>query len=218
MSPQAGAGAAPPGLPEMRIGITETSLPGGQARGTLRVIAGALKGKKLASPKGRGIRPTSDRTREAVFNILGDRVRGASVLELFAGTGAFSIEALSRGAARAVMLERSREALALIDRNLTACRLKARALVIRWDITRNLDCLNAMAGQFDLVFLDPPYRQGTLAPTLQHLIACGALAPGASVVIEHDPRETVPEQCAHLRLTDRRKYGKALVSFFTYVL
>jgi 16S rRNA (guanine966-N2)-methyltransferase len=184
----------------------------------MRVIAGELKGKRLASPRGRAIRPTSERTREAVFNILGDRVRGAAVLELFAGTGAFSIEALSRGAASAVMIERSREALDLIGRNLAACRVAARARVIRWDITRNLDCLRSLPGRFDLAFVDPPYHQGALGPGLQHLITCGALAPGARVVIEHAPQETLPDESHPLQLTDRRKYGKALVSFFVYVL
>jgi 16S rRNA (guanine966-N2)-methyltransferase len=184
----------------------------------LRVIAGELKGKRLVSPRGRGIRPTSERTREAVFNILGDRVRGAAVLELFAGTGAFSIEALSRGAASAVMIERSREALDLIGRNLAACRLAGRTRVIRWDITQNLDCLRSLPGRFDLAFVDPPYHQGALGPSLQHLIACGALAAGARVVLEHAPQEALPDETTQLRLTDRRKYGKALVSFFVYVL
>jgi len=184
----------------------------------VRVIAGELKGKKLVSPRGRGIRPTSERTREAVFNILGDRVRGTAVLELFAGTGAFSIEALSRGAASALMIERSHEALDLIARNLAACRLAGRARVIRWDITRGLDCLRSLPDRFDLAFLDPPYRQGALGPTLQHLITCGCLADGARVVIEHDPQATLPDESSPLRLTDHRKYGKALVSFFTYVL
>jgi 16S rRNA (guanine966-N2)-methyltransferase len=190
----------------------------GKAAGIMRVIAGELKGKRLVSFTGRSIRPTSERAREAVFNILGDRVRGAVVLELFAGTGAFSIEALSRGATSAVMIERSREALQLIGRNLAACRLAARARVIRWDITRNIDCLRHLPDRFELVFIDPPYQQGAIGPCLQHLIACGALAPGASVVIEHAPREVLPAESTPLRLSDRRKYGKALVSFFTYVL
>ena len=184
----------------------------------MRVIAGELKGKRLVSPRGHAIRPTSERTREAVFNILGDRVRGAVVLELFAGTGAFSIEALSRGAASAVMIERLRAAIQLIERNLAACRLEARARVIRWDITQNLDCLRHLPDRFDLVFVDPPYQQGAIGPCLRHLVACGALAAGASVVIEHAPQEALPAESTPLRLTDRRKYGKALVSFFTCVL
>ena len=184
----------------------------------MRIIAGELKGKRLAAPRGCAVRPTSERTREAVFNILGDRVRGAVVLELFAGTGAFSIEALSRGAASAVMIERSREAIQLIGRNLAACRLAARARVIRWDIARSLDCLRPLPGTFDLVFADPPYGRGAIGPCLRHLVACGPLADGARLVIEHDSREAPPAESAPLRLTDRRKYGKALVSFFTYVL
>ena len=115
-------------------------------------------------------------------------------------------------------LERSRAALQLIERNLTACRLAARARVIHWDITQNLDCLRPLPDRFDLVFVDPPYQQGAIGPCLRHLIACGALAAGASVVIEHAPQEALPTESAPLRLTDRRKYGKALVSFFAYVL
>jgi 16S rRNA (guanine966-N2)-methyltransferase len=184
----------------------------------LRIIAGELKGRKLRTAAGLETRPTAERTREAIFNILGPAVRGAHVLDLFAGTGAFGIEALSRGAAAALFIEMGREALAVLALNIQACGLAGRAAAIQWDAARNLDCLRSREPEFRLVFLDPPYRQGLVAPALSHLRAARCLAQGARLVVEHGVDDPLPELGAAYLLQEQRRYGKTLVSFLAYVV
>jgi len=184
----------------------------------LRIIGGQLRGKKLRPVRAAALRPTSDRLREAVFNILSGSIEGAVVLDLFAGTGALGIEALSRGACKAVFVDRSRNAVDLISRNVRDCRLESQSTVIRWDITRNLDCLLAADQTYDLVFLDPPYDHGLVLTTLQHLHRRHLLAPAARMVAEHSSSERLSPLPEGLTITDTRKYGKSLVSFLVAVV
>jgi len=128
----------------------------------LRIIAGEFKGKKLTSVRGKTIRPTADRTRESMFNILSHRIPGTIVLDLFAGTGALGIEALSRGAESAVFVDNSRGSLSVIRRNVESCALDDRVNIIKWNIEKNLNCLKAVKPGFDLVFIDPPYHRNLL--------------------------------------------------------
>lgn len=179
---------------------------------TLRIIAGALRGRRLATVPGLRTRPTADRTRESIFNILGNTVQDAQVLDLFAGTGAYGIEALSRGAAAAVFVEIARQALQVLHCNVAACRLEERSRVVRWDAGRDLSGLGAGFGPFHLVFMDPPYHAGLVAPALQHLAGARCLAPNARIVVEHDDQEPVTAAAPYV-LDDRRRYGKTVVSF-----
>lgn len=167
----------------------------------MRIVAGTHGGRRLVAPKGRDVRPTSDRVREALFSILGERVAGARVLDLFAGTGALGLEALSRGAAAATFVDRDP---ATVRANLDALGLTAE--VHRRDA---LAYLRAAAGPFDLVFLDPPYRAAAglaagLADTLPRV-----LAPGGLVVSESDRRE--PLDLPPLETLDERRYGDTLI-------
>ncbi len=189
----------------------------------MRIIGGRLRGKSLRAGRGRRIRPTSDRVREAVFNILGPRVREAVALDLFAGTGGLGIEALSRGAAEAAFIDVHPESLALIRQNLLACGLADAARVIRWNILHNLNCLKAEGPRFDLVFMDPPYHSRTAARALVGARSAGCLKNGAVIVIEHGAEKGSPETAdaeglPFVRVTDRRKYGKTLVTFLTYMI
>ncbi len=179
----------------------------------MRIIAGQLRGKTLRSVKGMATRPTSDRVRESLFNILSYRIRGANVLDLFAGTGALGIEALSRGAKSAVFVDESKDALSVIRRNLEDCKLMEKARIIRWNIARNLNCLTAYEKQFDLVFMDPPYHSGLIGPALAHLNTENCLADSACLVIEHDISETISDNICDFYLADQRKYGRTFVSF-----
>ena len=156
--------------------------------------------------------------RESIFNILADRVKGAVVLDLFAGTGALGLEALSRGARSAVFVDNHRRSLDLLAKNIEACRMAATTRVIRWDIGRNLTCLSEAVASFDLVFMDPPYSKGLVAIALVHLDASGALGPGACIVIEHAADEALPQKRGRYHMADQRKYGKTLVSFIDYVI
>ena len=184
----------------------------------LRIIGGELKGRKLYTIPGTLIRPTSDRLRESIFNILSYLVKEAVVLELFAGTGALGIEALSRGAKSAVFIENNKTALSVVERNILSCAVDNRSQIIRWNIAKNLNCIRSIGSTFDLIFMDPPYNKGMIKPTLLNLHDSGSLENNACIVIEHNYLEPIPETCKHFELTDQRKYGKKLISFMRYVV
>jgi 16S rRNA (guanine966-N2)-methyltransferase len=184
----------------------------------LRIIAGEFKGRRIVAAKGRSIRPTADRLRETIFNILGNCVIGSRILDLFAGTGAMGIEALSRGADYAVFIDRQPAAIQCIQRNLTPLNIDHRHRVIRWDIQHSLACLAEDSNGFDIVFIDPPYQAGLIKPTLAHLDQTALLHEGCRIVIEHHRSETIACVPNRFTLRDQRLYGKALVSFLTAVL
>jgi 16S rRNA (guanine(966)-N(2))-methyltransferase RsmD len=151
--------------------------------------------------------------REALFSILGPRVQQANVLDLFAGTGALGLEALSRGAARVTLVERSRTALPVLMRNVAAVGL-AGTDIVAMDATRALSRLAAAAQRFDLVFLDPPYALNLLAPTLADIVANDLLLPRATIVCEHSSRDSAPPAPASLRHIQTRSFGDVALSFF----
>ena len=184
----------------------------------LRIVGGELRGKKLFSGPGKSIRPTADRTRESIFNILSHEVQGRIVLDLFAGTGALGIEALSRGARSAVFVDNARGSLTVIRRNVESCTLDDRAVIIKWNIEKNLNCLKGVTPGFDLVFIDPPYNRSLLKPTLFNLDKSKSLKHGACIAVEHASLEPVPSDLLAFELADQRRYGKTLVSFLSYVI
>ena len=184
----------------------------------LRVIGGELKRKKLHTIKGLNIRPTADRVREAIFNIIAHQVKGQKVLELFAGTGALSIEALSRGAEKALLVDKSRQAVAVIRRNIRVCGLEHRAMVVQRDVRLTLSHLPAPSDFFDLVFMDPPYSRGLIMPAFENLRQSDKLKKNALIVLEHPPEEIPSMENLGFYCHDSRCYGKTLVSFFHYVL
>jgi 16S rRNA (guanine966-N2)-methyltransferase len=172
------------------------------------VIAGRLGGRRLSAPRGLATRPTSDRVREALFSALGD-VQGARVLDLYAGTGALGIEALSRGAAQATFVESARPALAALRENLAALGIEGAARVLSQPVAR---ALAGLAGPFDLVFADPPYAALAEVPAALEALR-PALGEGARVVVEHASRDAAP---AILGLTPRpsRVYGDTAVTIY----
>ena len=173
---------------------------------SLRIVAGAWGGRRLQAPPGRATRPTGDRVREALFSILGARVDGARVLDLFAGSGALGLEALSRGAAAATFVDTAPAAIAAVRANAEA--LGAAAEVQRGDARAYLRTASARHRQYDLVFLDPPYRMaGRLGSELSAALPA-VLAPGALVVVESDRRAPL---ALDLPLEDERRYGDTLI-------
>ncbi len=173
----------------------------------MRVIAGQLRGRPLVAPRGRSTRPTSDRVREAIFSILGS-VEHFRVLDLFAGSGALGIEALSRGAAQVTLVDTSAAAIAAIRRNLTA--LATTAEVVRQPALVHLERARGAERQYDLVFLDPPYRHASaLGRELSDALA-PVLAPGGRVVAESDRR--TPLRLEAPPLLDERRYGDTLIT------
>jgi len=184
--------------------------------GSLRIIAGAWRGRSIEVPAGNDIRPTSDRVREALFNRLAHafadfRIPGARVVDIFAGTGALGLEALSRGAGQALFLDRNPDTVALIKRNIAKLGAEDRATVMNADGAH----LPRAASPCDLAFLDPPYNEGLIEPALQGLALQGWLKPGALITAETDASEIVnaPENFV---LIDRREYGRVAVSMLRY--
>lgn len=176
----------------------------------MRVIAGACKGRRLKSPAWDGLRPTSDRLRETLFNVLAPRVEGARVLDLFAGTGAVGIEALSRGAAHVTFVDRDPRALALVAENLRGCGIADRYAIIRANATTLRP--SPAESPFDLIVLDPPY--GAKGETREALAAATRwLAADGLLVLERAARATPPDVPGLDRVRDLRSGGSAL-SFY----
>jgi 16S rRNA (guanine(966)-N(2))-methyltransferase RsmD len=175
----------------------------------MRIIAGELKGRRLEAPDWPGLRPTSDRLRETVFNILAASIRGARFLDGYAGTGAVGIEALSRGAAHVTFVEQDRRAIALIKSNLARCGVTDRHAIMPFDFAR------AFAREqppFDIIFLDPPYGAATLRDALE---AAAPLASDATrVLIEHARRDEAPTAFGALRRTRALVAGDSAVGFY----
>ena len=180
-----------------------------------RVIAGSARGIRLVSP-GPGTRPLGDRAKQTLFAILDPDLVDARVLDLFAGSGAAGIEALSRGARYVVFVERSTAACRVIDRNLNATGLPLeRAKVVQRDVTDYLTAARGAAadGPFDVVLLDPPYAEGP-DEALALLAEQGSIAPGGRVVAEHDARRPPADRFGPLALADRRAFGGTGVSIY----
>lgn len=192
----------------------------------IRVISGELGGRRLQAPPGLSTRPTADRVRQSLFNILDARApipAGATVLDLYAGTGALGIEALSRGAARAVFVEQDVRAGAILQKNLAALGLLPRALVLTQPVARALEALSrpdparaAFAPPFHYIFADPPYALEALRPLLAVFGPAGPRWLGADglFVIEHGRREPAPARASDLAQVDSRRYGDTVLSFY----
>ena len=176
----------------------------------LRIIAGSLKGRRLETPDWQGLRPTSDKLRETLFNVLAARVGEARVLDGFAGTGAVGIEALSRGAAHVTFIEADSRAAKLIERNLQHCAVGDRYAIIR---ARFADAARrSPAGSFDLVFLDPPYGPDVIVSTLE--AAAPLVASGGLLILEHARRDTAPARIASIAKTRDIMSGDSALSLY----
>jgi len=180
----------------------------------MRIIAGEKKSRQIKAPEGMDTRPTGDKAKEALFSILMHRVAGARVLDLYAGSGALSLEALSRGADSAVLSDASPKACRVIDENIRSLAYEGRARLLRMNDSAAIALLAREGAEFDLIFLDPPYRMDT-APVCAKLAAEGLLARDGMLIVEHS-RETPPEIASPFVLQDRRNYGVAGLSFYTW--
>ncbi|RLB30295.1 MAG: 16S rRNA (guanine(966)-N(2))-methyltransferase RsmD [Deltaproteobacteria bacterium] len=181
----------------------------------MRVTGGILKGRRLATPRGLEIRPTSDMVREAIFNLIGHDLSGALVLDLFAGTGSLGIEALSRGAARSVFIDRSVKALGLIRKNLEACGIYQDARLVRKDLTKGLPKGYLQSKEkANLVLIDPPYGKGLIVPLLRELSVGETLSADCIIVAESAKEEILPEAVERLRLVKARVYGGTKINLF----
>ena len=179
----------------------------------MRVIAGFLGGRRLKAPRGRDTRPTSDRVRESLFMAL-EPLQGQRVVDLFAGSGALGIEALSRGASRADFVEREAAARRVLGENLESLGLVECSRVWALELPRGLDRLRGELAQADLVLADPPYGGGRAREVLEALGRPGILQPGARLVLEHHAKDEVPESSGRLVRVRARRYGETTVSTY----
>ncbi len=162
-------------------------------------------------PAGSGVRPTSDKVKQALFNILGQRVAGSVFLDLYAGAGGIGIEALSRGAERVVFVDASRGSVKTVQRNIEQTGFGDRATIIKSDAEA---FLKKPSGPYDIVFLDPPYAM-ELVPLLQRLASSGILKPGSVVTAEHFKKQSSPERAGALTLYREARYGDTVLAFYT---
>lgn len=182
----------------------------------MRVTGGMARGRLLKSPKGMDIRPTTDKVRGAVFNILGQDFCGFSVLDLFAGTGSVGIEALSRGAEFAVFVDISLHSIKIIKENLSLCGYQDLGAVLRRDLNKGLPFNHDLLQKgFDLVFIDPPYGKGLIPPLIDQISALGLLSRGSLVVAECSKNEDLPPAIGHLALADTRIYGDTKICLYS---
>jgi 16S rRNA (guanine966-N2)-methyltransferase len=179
----------------------------------MRIISGTSKGRKLATPRNQSVRPTSDRVKESIFNILGEEIEGKRVLDLFAGTGNLGIEALSRGAEKTIFVERGRQALRLIQKNLHQSGLEDQSEIIPKDVNRAIGILKQRGESFDVILMDPPYEKGLIQKTLMKLDSHPVYYGDSLLVIEHNRREPLPDHVEGWDLIRQQRIGDTLISF-----
>jgi len=177
----------------------------------MRITSGEFGGRKLYTPKTHNIRPALDKVKAAIFNILFN-VEGLRVVDLFAGTGAVGLEAISRGAAHATFVDCSREALTIIAKNIELLKVEKRTRVFPTKVGVALEYFAKHNEKFDLIFVDPPYLKNLVNVSLEQVAASGIVTPQSRIIVEHSPKEPVGE-ISGLVLTDSRKYGQTQITF-----
>ena len=182
----------------------------------VRVIGGEARGRKLVLPGRGAVRPTSDFVREALFNILGPQ-DGRLWLDIFAGTGAVGLEALSRGAAKAFFIENSRSCCEAIRANALKCGFEGRVEILETTAAQGLQALGRRGLRFDMIFADPPYDKALADPAIVGIAQAGILAEGAAAVIQHSARELFNVDLGKWELSDRRIYGDTVITILTRI-
>lgn len=181
----------------------------------MRVISGSARGHKLKAPKGLTTRPTTDRIKESLFNILAPDIYGCRFLDLFSGSGAIGIEALSRGAERAVFVDSDKNSLSVIKDNIKAVRLDSKAEVLGCDVRTAVMRLGRDKVLFDIIFMDPPYKKGYTQDTLTYIAEEKILAPDGYIVAEISSEEEIPSPCG-LELKRIKDYKTTKMVFFSW--
>jgi 16S rRNA (guanine(966)-N(2))-methyltransferase RsmD len=180
----------------------------------MRVIGGTHRGRRLRTVGGLSVRPTSDRLRETLFNIINPRIDGSNFLDICAGSGAVAVEALSRGASAVTLIERSRQACAVIESNLDSIGLTDSARIINRDAAAALKGLEQESSQFDIAFFDPPYASQLYTQIMRQLGSGNLLSAGSMVIVEHRAKVAPEAQYGVLRLRREVKQGESALAFY----
>jgi 16S rRNA (guanine966-N2)-methyltransferase len=180
------------------------------------ITGGEFRGRKLCLFSGRSIRPTPAHIRESIFNIIGQDLRGSVVVDLFAGTGVLGLEAVSRGASRAFLVDRSIQALKIIQKNIELLKVEGRVSTLRYDLSHGIgDNVLKLLPAFDLVFIDPPYGKNLIHPVFEQVASDAGLSPGGIIIVEHFVKDFHDTSITALSLSLRRSYGQTTISLFT---
>lgn len=183
----------------------------------MRVVAGEYRGRKLSAVPGMATRPTTDKVKEAIFNIIGPYFDGGVSLDLFAGSGGLSIEGVSRGIDRAVLVDHQYAAIQTIKKNIATTKEEAKFTVLKKDARQVLKQLAAAGERFDLVYLDPPYAKQKITANLAEMVELGLLNPGATIVAETNQEANLPEDLAGFEFVRQHDYGITVVTVYRYV-
>lgn len=181
----------------------------------MRVISGEARGIKLKPQKGMDTRPTSDKVKESVFNILAPYIEDSKVLDLFSGTGNLGIEAISRGASKAYLIEKNRKCYDVIKENVIKTKFDDRIEILIKDACSALKMFSKNEEKFDIIFMDPPYLKGFIIPCLEEITELDLLDGDGLIVVEHDIKDDIPETIGNLVRFKERKYGSTMISFFS---
>jgi 16S rRNA (guanine(966)-N(2))-methyltransferase RsmD len=184
----------------------------------LRVISGEFKGRKLEKLEGMEIRPTSDRVKESLFNMLGIKLYDCAFLDLFAGTGGIGIEAYSRGAEQVVFIDESAKSIKVLKTNLDKLKILDAVEVYNTDYINAISKLAIDHRKFDIIFIDPPYLKGYAQNALEAISEHHVLHEEGIAIVEHDIADKMPENAGKLNLTRQKKYGSTMLSFYGFVL
>lgn len=179
----------------------------------MRIITGKARGLKLTTPKNMDVRPTSDRVKESLFNIIGTKIVGTHVLDLFAGTGNLGLEAWSRGAAKIVFIDESQASLQLVRSNIAKAKAEKETTVIKGNAVKVIADLAAREERFDFIFCDPPYNKGLPAQIIEQVAKYDIVVSGGYLIVEHSQHESLPELPVKLEIIRSEKYGETLISF-----
>lgn len=182
----------------------------------MRIITGKARGLKLTVPKNMDVRPTADRVKESLFNIIGTKIIGARVLDMFAGTGNLGLESWSRGAAAVTFVDESRESLRLVQSNIVKCRAEADVQVLKGSAVNIIEHLHHQGLKFDFAFCDPPYNKGWVQKVLQKMEHFQVLEDGGYLIIEHSKHDEIGVLAACFELVRQEHYGETLLSFIKF--
>jgi len=180
----------------------------------MRVISGTAKGHKLKSLDGMATRPTADKIKESLFNILLPIISDTYVLDLFAGTGSIGIEALSRGAEFAVFIDKNPSAVKIIRENLIHTKLQDKSKIYNADYKKYINNIYDGERAFDIIFIDPPYNKGLIIPAMQLIGEKKLLSPDGLIVVEHGKEENIPEQIGDFKAIRKQDYGRTIITFY----
>ena len=179
----------------------------------MRIITGKARGLKLSTPKNMDVRPTSDRVKESLFNIIGTKIVGTHVLDLFAGTGNLGLEAWSRGAEKVVFIDESQASLQLVRSNIAKAKAEKETTVIKGNAVKVIADLSARGERFDFIFCDPPYNKGLPAQIIEQVAKYDIVISGGYLIVEHSQHESLSELPLKLEIIRSEKYGETLISF-----